>query len=127
MPIPDHLLVFTKRIQKLQFLHKVVENTETTTRMQFRKLEELHCPCLDQLVPELCTRTVPTLTKAIKFLACQQRCVLRTIATKRETVSQTCTCPSIQFCSYLITYVLVLIDFFLFLTQESSSFKVGGM
>ena len=67
LPIPDHVLVFTKGLQKLEFLRQAVENTETTTRMQFRNLEELRCPRLDQPAPELRTRTVPTLTKAMEF------------------------------------------------------------
>jgi len=67
LPIPDHVLVFTKGIQKLQFLCNAMDNTETTTRMQFCNLEDSDCPCVDQLPPEMCNRPVPTLTKAMEF------------------------------------------------------------
>lgn len=97
LPIPDHPLVFNKRIQKLQFLRKVVENRDHNTEavLQARGIAL-------SLLWSTSTRTAHQdslhLDKQWNFpLTAWQRSVLGTIATKRGTVSQTCTCLSVQF------------------------------
>ena len=67
MPIPDHFLVFTKGVQKVEFLKSVVRSASTQLQLQFRNLEDLRCPRLDQLAPETRNRPVPTSFKANEF------------------------------------------------------------
>lgn len=68
MPIPDSLLIFTKGAQKVDFLNQAVSTMAPAgMSVTVRDLEELRCPTVTQLAPEMRNLPIPTGFKANEF------------------------------------------------------------